>query len=443
MALITDITISIDSNRFDARIRHLNISQSINKHHQFSIEFELASVEGMLDHFLMDKSKDYVGSVIQISIKPVDFLKQHAELNFKGVITNISANRANRRNGDMLTIQGYSPDILIDETPNCKSFEEADIKQIFSEVLKPYPKNLLPLKSSPNSSEKFDYIVQYNETNFNFLYRLAALNGEWFFYDGQNLHLGLDTGKETELEYGSDLIDFNFSMGVSPINFSFSAFSYSDVKTYSSSSKSASISGLNDNQKVSEKKSEGLYTSDNNQFLIHHSSNINQSSLDKIVKKVKGNKISNAVVCSGQSENTGVQIGQIISISGKNMIMETGPNYGQYLVVSVNHSSDLEGNYMNTFTAIPANITNNPFIVPQLFPRIESQSAVVTDNSDPDKLGRIRVRFYWQEQKDSPWLRIVNPYAGDKRGAFIIPEIGDEVMVQFEGSNAEKPYVIG
>ncbi len=444
MALITDISITIDSTVFDARVRHLNISQSINNHHQFSVEFELASIEGMLDHFILDKSKDYVGSVIQISIKPIDFLKQYPELNFKGVITNLSATRANRRNGDTLIISGYSPDILTNETPNCRSFEKVDIKQIFSEVLQPYPSNLLALKSSPKSSTKFEYIVQYNETNFDFLTRLAVLNGEWFFYDGLNLNLGLSTGSEVDLEYGSDLTDFNFSLGVSPLKFSFAAYNYNDVKTYISSSSSAKLSNLNDNQDVSQKNSDKLYTSENTKFHVHHDNAINQSTLDKIVKKAKHDSLGKNIICNGQSENPGVQIGQIISISGKNLDMEKDPNYGKYLIISVNHTCDLEGNYMNTFSAIPSNISDNTFSVSPVIPRIEAQSAVVTDVNDPDKLGRIRVRFYWQDTKSqSPWIRIVNPYAGNSRGAFIIPEVNDEVLVQFEGSNAEKPYVVG
>jgi len=39
--------------------------------------------------------------------------------------------------------------------------------------------------------------------------------------------------------------------------------------------------------------------------------------------------------------------------------------------------------------------------------------------------------------------RIIHPYAGGEKGFNFIPEIGEEVMVDFEGGNAEKPYVKG
>jgi len=71
----------------------------------------------------------------------------------------------------------------------------------------------------------------------------------------------------------------------------------------------------------------------------------------------------------------------------------------------------------------------------------------VTDNKDPEKLGRIRVQFLWQKEQDqnlmTPWIRIAQPHGGSGKGFYFIPEIDEEVMVGFENSNAEKPYVIG
>lgn len=69
------------------------------------------------------------------------------------------------------------------------------------------------------------------------------------------------------------------------------------------------------------------------------------------------------------------------------------------------------------------------------------------DNEDPKNLGRVRVQFDWQAQQDdemmTPWLRIAQPYAGGGKGFSFIPEVEEEVMVDFEGGNAERPYVKG
>jgi uncharacterized protein involved in type VI secretion and phage assembly len=69
---------------------------------------------------------------------------------------------------------------------------------------------------------------------------------------------------------------------------------------------------------------------------------------------------------------------------------------------------------------------------------------VVTDNQDPDHLGRVKVKFPWLSDGDeSNWARVVAPMAGNGRGAFFLPEVDDEVLVAFEHGRAEFPYVVG
>lgn len=69
---------------------------------------------------------------------------------------------------------------------------------------------------------------------------------------------------------------------------------------------------------------------------------------------------------------------------------------------------------------------------------------VVTNNQDPDKLGRVKVRFPWlSDQDESHWARVVSPMAGKERGFFFLPEVDDEVLIAFEHGMAEFPYVLG
>lgn len=70
--------------------------------------------------------------------------------------------------------------------------------------------------------------------------------------------------------------------------------------------------------------------------------------------------------------------------------------------------------------------------------------AVVTDNNDPDKLGRVKLKFVWNENDDEPdWARIATIYVGKSRGSFFIPEIDDQVLVIFENGDINRPIVIG
>jgi uncharacterized protein involved in type VI secretion and phage assembly len=70
--------------------------------------------------------------------------------------------------------------------------------------------------------------------------------------------------------------------------------------------------------------------------------------------------------------------------------------------------------------------------------------AVVTNNQDTEKLGRVKVRFQWHEQSsESHWARLSVPMAGKDRGLVMIPEVGDEVLVAFEREDLRFPYILG
>lgn len=69
---------------------------------------------------------------------------------------------------------------------------------------------------------------------------------------------------------------------------------------------------------------------------------------------------------------------------------------------------------------------------------------VVTNNQDPDNLGRVKVKFPWlSDQDESHWARVLTPMAGNDRGLYFLPEVDDEVLVAFEHGRAEFPYVLG
>jgi uncharacterized protein involved in type VI secretion and phage assembly len=71
-------------------------------------------------------------------------------------------------------------------------------------------------------------------------------------------------------------------------------------------------------------------------------------------------------------------------------------------------------------------------------------SAIVIKNTDPDGLGRIKLRLPWREEGfETDWVRVVSPMAGAKRGTYFLPEIGDEVLVAFDRNDIRFPYVLG
>ena len=69
---------------------------------------------------------------------------------------------------------------------------------------------------------------------------------------------------------------------------------------------------------------------------------------------------------------------------------------------------------------------------------------LVTDNQDPEGLGRVKVNFPWYDANtQSFWARIAVPMAGNEHGTWFLPEIGQEVLVGFEREDIRFPYVLG
>lgn len=71
-------------------------------------------------------------------------------------------------------------------------------------------------------------------------------------------------------------------------------------------------------------------------------------------------------------------------------------------------------------------------------------TGTVVDNVDPTSMGRVKVRMRWNDAGEATrWTRVASMYAGNMRGIYYLPEIGDEVVVAFEMGDPERPIVVG
>lgn len=73
--------------------------------------------------------------------------------------------------------------------------------------------------------------------------------------------------------------------------------------------------------------------------------------------------------------------------------------------------------------------------------------AFVTDLVDPERLGRIEVRFPFLgddgDRDVRAWATLCTPYADSDSGLEILPDKGSQVMVMFEAGNLRRPYIVG
>lgn len=121
----------------------------------------------------------------------------------------------------------------------------------------------------------------------------------------------------------------------------------------------------------------------------------------------------------------------------------------------------IESGYANCFEAIPAALPwrpgsfNSDGCIHLKPTAMGAQSAIVIgpDGSDQpngadelhcDRLGRVRIRFHWQDSDNaSCWVRVAQRAASGGMGSQFLPRIGQEVLVQFLESDIDQPVIVG
>lgn len=420
----------------------IKIFEKMADHCQFKISCPAEALEGT-EGYLGETSKDLIGSTITINFfegEDVDSSKI-----FNGVITKIVIKKTDAAAGHIKII-GYGPTIFLENGKDCKSHEEKTLKKIIVETLVDYPQDMLNCNISPVFSEQLLYTVQYKESDFEFIKRLAARHGEWFYYDGISIRIGPVANDEKNLEYGRNLQKLIFKMQSKPQNHEFLAYDFVESDYYNSSLQDFNenvanpyIGGvIESSKKIYTKKPQSIY----NHLLMEKDG---KAQLEDVVKKNLQNAL-NVIQLSGESDEVSLSVGDKIKITGENMYdISQEDDYGSYIVTEITHKCSPTGSYRNKFTAIPADTKIPPYFNAEAIPFGEKQSATVTDNDDPKGIGRVRVQYAWQKsfRGKTPWIRVLTPYAGSGKGFYFIPEKGEEVLIDYESSNAEKPYVAG
>jgi uncharacterized protein involved in type VI secretion and phage assembly len=69
---------------------------------------------------------------------------------------------------------------------------------------------------------------------------------------------------------------------------------------------------------------------------------------------------------------------------------------------------------------------------------------IVTNNNDPEQIGRVKVEFpALGDEYESGWMRVATPSTGNQRGLLMLPQVGEEVIVGFENGDTRRGYVLG
>jgi len=446
MALVQKIKIQIDDKEIKNFV-NLNLQQSIFGHHSLEIVCDRKTAFEKNDGVIIDNSaKKLLGGKISLLIK----VKDNEKVEFEGIVTGIHASKPDQNQLDTITIEAAGMDILLDDGAHSRSFEEKTLKAIAEKIISEYnlsTKNIKPERSK----ESLPYTVQFNESSYDFLSRMASKKGEWFYYDGKDIVFGERKTKNIKkLEYGVDISELDLSLKLNDYKFKYISRDYLKDELYEAVSDVEKIDNVAKQLEIALKKSKANFKHETIRLYNHPLTKDKEDEhLKNRIKLEKSALAADAITCSGSTEKAGLKLGDEINIVDyydENGKKRNAPiDHGNYIITELSHTCSESGAYENTFSAVPKEIDVPPYTTPHAIPFCETQSAIVMDNNDPEKLGRVQVQFFWQKPENtvSPWLRIVTPHSGKDQGFFFTPEIGDEVLVAFEGGNAEKPYIIG
>lgn len=378
-----------------------------------------------------------------------------SEITFKGIIMSASGSR--RGSQYLVNVEARSKEALLDDNPNCKSFEEKTLNDIVNDVINLNDGGTVDATVDARFTDTIAYCVQYNETDYQFLQRLARRYGEWLYNDGDQMVFGNLVSRDVvRLNYPSkDIPSYNVDLKMRHTAFSHLTSSYN---AYQATCKE----GLEEMQRSYNPLGDSVFEASESCFSkptlqnLHSGGFADQDGRDTILgvsTKTQGRgEKAGMVTYSGNTYCSKLRIGSTLVIVD-NYITDAFTNsksevpQDEILIVELLHTFSANEVYGNHFVGIPAACDYPPYSYSDVYPVAPSCRAKVTDNEDPMDLGRIRVQFDWQAQLDggmkTPWLRIAQPYAGAEKGFSFIPEIGEEVMIDFEGGNAERPYVKG
>ena len=440
MSYPTKVAVQVKDGPAFTEYSNLTVSQFMFAHHTFSLDIsfeDLGKALGISPETVHTQAhQKLVGKNITISWQATLPVGPASTFNFRGILTEASI-RSNTDLSNYYHLSGYSPTVLLEDGLQNRSFRQKTLQAIFQQVLTPYPSDAPPHELQTKQQQTLPYVVQYQESNYQFLSRLAASQGEWLLYDGLTLRLG-PLPQQTATRFQTNGVqNFALNMRLQPLRTEGGAYNYRTHEPLHSTA-APPTAGHPYNQLVV-KQSQQVFTQPQRPMATTRLAD--QSQLQQNLDTRAAQQAGSLVTLQGNGEVCDLAPGHLLDVYDA-----PGASYGQFRVLAVRHELDGDGNYTNHFEALPAALDKSP-AQPASAPLAQPELAEVLDVADPRRLGRIRVRFQWPVAQpadaESGWVRVSTPYSGDGKGQLFTPEVGSQVLVGYQQGLAEFPVVLG
>lgn len=430
----TKVTVKGEEQKFVS----LHLRQGFNRHHTFTVVVNYLSPNNTFQQ-TPEKFIGYIGETASISFVH----RQTGEsYDFEGIITQVEMVGSMGETGGV-AIHGTSPTILYENNRTLDSWMDQSLSTIIKEATQEYGK--VNLVSNPKYAAPIPYMAQYNESVFDFMNRLSALYGEWFYYDGTKVYFGKPDRDNTEkIVYDMDLEEVRLVANLVPGKSARYDYVAQENKQHNADTP-AKPDSMNDLQSIAHSCSEKAYTAKTTSAADPHVTD--KAELDEQMRIVKNASGANLLNIKGIGKTCRIRIGEIIDVSFPDRMKL--PPLGKFRIVGIEHEVRRDGHYSNSFVGVPDGTVHIP--VPDVKrPLALPELATVKENNDDKGQGRVKVAFDWQKNgKTTNWIRVQTPNAGvsgavpKNRGWVFVPEVGDQVMVSYEHGNPDRPYVTG
>ena len=387
----------------------------------------------------INSSKNWLGEsiVVKAANTPI----------FVGVVTNVQLHREGSDFGCII-VSGYSATYRMETAHSCFSWNDTTIGDV---VKKLCAEAKVQLELNPAYKENKDYICQYEESDFDFIRRLAYQYQEWMYFDGTKLIFGKPRklADPIILEYGTTLSSLD--IGLQTLARSEQVFSYHSGADREMQRMTPDLAYGHDKLSGDAfRASLGMFSKPARQHALPRISD--ESELINYMGRKQAAETAETHYITAESQVPTLRVGSVVSLYSS-FLERVGniskESLGNFIIIEITHEVSQGSYYKNRFKAIPATIKALPSPKVRM-PLAETQMATVLSNADPQGKGRVRVRMNWQtDGMQTGWVRVMTPDGGSSsdvksnRGFVFIPEVGDQVLLGFRHGDPARPYVMG
>jgi len=427
--------------------KHFKLTQSARKHHEFTLTLAHDTLGDRQNHTLEEANK-FLGKRLTAVISYKD-VENSPERTFVGVITGVGFSQERMSLGNIV-LTGFSPTILLDGAPHIQSFggnQAVNMGIIAEEVIKQgLDKSRFDIRIDTNDYSQIIYSSQYDETHYNYLARMAEAYGEQFYYDGEVLHFGKLPPQNTpiKLVYGSSANDIKVELKA--VHTKPQYYGYNSNRNEVLKSGATPIQHVGDLAKTAYDHNDKIYKTPS--LRVAPIKATTHLDVEYSQRSTAGSEAVNVFNLSGSTTVPFLHPGCLVDVEMRKVDTNETSYFTRIMVTETTHEIDTIGHYSGSFEGIASDTGFLPkpeFTVPIAQPQI----ATVISNTDPEGQGRVQVRFDWQTNDTTHFIRMMSPDAGgtdqitQNRGYVAIPEVGDQVMVNFVHNHPDRPFVMG